>query len=100
MSTVGRFLFAIVFIWGCLVPNTVKADEWINPGEERFHFVGGVFLPAIDTSLRVDNTNIEIGNEINLQDDLGFDDTQTTGLCKRLVALLSTASYRGGLFPI
>jgi hypothetical protein len=26
----------------------------------------------------VDNTNLGIGTEIDLQDDLGFDDTQTT----------------------
>ena len=78
MKTLSRLLFAIILIWGWLVPNNGRADEWINPGEERFHFVGGVFLPAIDTDVRVDNTNIGIGNEINLQDDLGFDDTQTT----------------------
>ena len=78
MKSLSRLLFALVLIWGCLVPNDGKAEEWINPGEERFHFVGGVFLPALDTSVRVDNTNVGIGNEINLQDDLGFDDSQTT----------------------
>ena len=78
MKSFSRLLFAFVLIWGCLVPNAGKAGEWINPGEERFLFVGGVFLPAIDTSVRVDNPSLGIGNEIDLEDDLGFDDTQTT----------------------
>lgn len=78
MRSLSRLLFALVLIWGCLLPNAGKAGEWINPGEERFMFVGGVFLPAIDTEVRVDNTNIGIGDGINLQDDLGFDDSQTT----------------------
>ncbi len=79
MKSLSRLLFVFVLIWGCLVPTAGKAGEWINPGDERFLFVGGVFLPAIDTSVRVDNANTGgIGDEINLEDDLGFDDTQTT----------------------
>ena len=78
MKSFSRLLFAFVLIWGCLVPNAGKAGEWINPGEERFLFVGGVFLPALDRSVRVDNTSLGIGDEIDLEDDLGFDDTQTT----------------------
>jgi hypothetical protein len=79
MKSLSRLLFAFVLIWGCLVPTAGMAGEWINPGEERFLFVGGAFLPAIDTSVRVDNANTGgNGTEINLQDDLGFDDTQTT----------------------
>lgn len=78
MKSLSRLLFTFVLIWGCLVPNTGKAGEWINPGEERFKFIGGVFLPAIDTSVRVDNTSLGIGDEIDLQNDLGFDDKQTT----------------------
>jgi hypothetical protein len=79
VKSLSRLLFAFVLIWGCLIPTTGKAGEWINPGEERFYFVGGVFLPAIDTTVRVDNKNTGgNGDEINLEDDLGFDDSQTT----------------------
>jgi len=78
MKSLSRLLFAFVLICGCLFPNTGKAGEWINPGEERFLFVGGVFLPSFDNSVRVDNANLGIGDEIDLQDDLGFDDSQTT----------------------
>ena len=47
------------------------AAEWINPGEERFFFGGGVFLPNFDTKLRVDDkTSGSTGTEINLEDDL------------------------------
>ncbi|MGD9321292.1 MAG: hypothetical protein PVH99_15070 [Desulfobacteraceae bacterium] len=78
MKSLSRLLFAFVLIWGWLVPTSGKAGEWINQGEERFKFIGGVFLPAIDTEVRVDNTSLGIGDKINLQDDLGFDDKQTT----------------------
>jgi hypothetical protein len=78
MINLGRVLFTLIIIWGCLVPNAAKAEEWIKLGEERFQFVGGVFLPAIDTSLRVNNTTLGIGSEVDLKDDLGFDDTQST----------------------
>ena len=78
MRTLNRLLFALVLIWGCLVPNAGEAGEWINPGEERFHFVGGLFLSTLGTSVRVDNANIGIGAEIDLENDLGFDSTQTT----------------------
>ena len=79
MRTLSRLLFALIIVWGCLFPNDGKAEEWINPGDEKFCIVGGAFFPAFDTDLRVDNTNLGMGNEIDLQDDLGFSDTQTTG---------------------
>ena len=78
MKSFSRLLFAFVLIWGFLVPNAGKAGEWINPGDERVYIVGGAFLPSFDSSVRVDNANIGNGTEIDLQDDLGFDDTQTT----------------------
>ena len=78
MKSLSRLLFALVLLWGCLVPNAVKAGEWIKPGEERFKFIGGVFLPAFDRKIRVDNPSLGIGEEIDLENDLGLDDTQTT----------------------
>lgn len=78
MKSLSRLLFVFVLIWGCLFPTAGKAGEWINPGEEHFKFVGGVFLPAFDRTVRVDNTNLGIGTEIDLENDLGLDDTQTT----------------------
>jgi len=78
MKSLSFLLFACVLIWGCLVPTAGKAGEWINPGEERFYIVGGAFLPSLDTSVRVDNPNLGIGSEIDLENDLGLDDTQTT----------------------
>ena len=77
MRVMSRVLLTIVFLWVCLVPDIGKAEEWINPGDEKVYLVGGVFLPAFDTDVRVDTT-LGIGSEIDLQDDLGFDDTQTT----------------------
>lgn len=78
MKSLNHRLFVFVLIWGFLIPSIGKADEWINSGEERFYFAGGVFLPAIDTKTRIDNANLGIGDVIDLKDDLGLDDTQTT----------------------
>jgi hypothetical protein len=78
MKSLSRLLFAFVLVWGCLFPNAGKAGEWINPGEERFKFVGGAFLPAFDRTARVDNKTLGIGTGIDLEDDLGLDDSQTS----------------------
>ena len=78
MKSLSGLLFAFVLACGCLFPNAGKASEWINLGEEHFKFVGGVFLPAFDRTVRVDNKDLGIGSEINLEDDLGFVDTLTT----------------------
>jgi len=78
LKSLKCLLFAVVLIWGFLIPHTVKADEWITPGEEHLYFVGGVFLPSFDTSARVDDEDLGIGSDIDVQDDLGVDKEQTT----------------------
>ena len=54
------------------------ADDWIKPGEERWFFSGGVFLPNFDTNLRVDNRTLGAGTKIDIENDLGFTSDETT----------------------
>jgi hypothetical protein len=78
MKSAHKLFLSIILLIGCLMPVTSNAGDWIKPGEERFYLRGGAFLPAFDTKLRIDNETLGIGDEIDLQNDLGFDDTQTT----------------------
>jgi hypothetical protein len=70
-------LLAVLTAW-VLFPFAGQAGAWINQGEENFQFRGGVFIPAFDVRLRVDSKNLGDGTEIDLQDDLDFDETETT----------------------
>ena len=62
----------------CLTGTGAGADD-LKPGEERFKFVAGWFLPAFDTDVRVDDTASE-GDDVNLGDDLGLDEDQSGGI--------------------
>ncbi len=57
---------------------SARADD-LKPGEERFKFVAGWFLPAFDTDVRVDDTASE-GDDVSLGDDLGLDEDQSGGI--------------------
>ncbi|MBW1786942.1 MAG: hypothetical protein JRK53_10065, partial [Deltaproteobacteria bacterium] len=70
-------LFAVLAAW-VLLPCVGEAREWIKQGEEKFQFYGGAFFPAFDTSLRVDNKTLGEGTDVNLEDDLNFDESETT----------------------
>ncbi|MBW1818802.1 MAG: hypothetical protein JRJ60_16810 [Deltaproteobacteria bacterium] len=70
-------LLAVLAAW-VLLPCAGEAREWIKQGEEKFQFYGGAFFPAFDTSLRVDNKTLGEGTDVNLEDDLNFDESETT----------------------
>lgn len=53
------------------------ATEFIKPGEERFFLAAGAFLPSFDTRLRVDNKELGIGDEVDLEKDLGLNEEET-----------------------
>ena len=61
-----------------LASATAGADT-LKPGDERFKFVAGWFLPAFDTDVRIDDTDNE-GDDVNLGDDLGLDQDQSGAL--------------------
>jgi uncharacterized protein YuzE len=48
-----------------------SADS-LKPGDERFKFVAGWFLPSFGTDVRFDS-GTDVGDEVNLDDDLGID---------------------------
>ena len=60
-----------------LVPASSQADTWIKPGEERFALGLGAFLPAFDTTLRVDNQTVGAGDSVSLEDDLGLTEDES-----------------------
>lgn len=70
-------LIVVLAVWA-LVPVTVEAADWIKQGEEKFYFEGGAFFPAFDTKLRVDSASIGEGSDIDLENDLDFNNRETT----------------------
>ena len=77
----NRFHFATSIAFGaiaCLAGANASA-ETLKPGDERFKFVAGWFLPAFDTDVRIDDTDNE-GDEVDLGDDLGLDTDQSGAL--------------------
>ena len=61
-----------------LAGATAQADS-LKPGDERFKFVAGWFLPAFNTDVRFDDTDTE-GDNVSLGDDLGLDEDQSGAL--------------------
>jgi hypothetical protein len=55
-----------------------SADS-LKPGDERFKFVAGWFMPAFGTDVRFDGTT-DSGDDVNLDDDLGIDRDQSGAL--------------------
>ena len=51
----------------------------IQPGEEKFTFMFGAFLPAFRSKMEVDGETTGTGDRINLGDDLGVDQSTTGG---------------------
>jgi hypothetical protein len=58
---------------------TIAGADELGPGQERFKFVAGWFLPAFNTDVRLDDTDTE-GDRIRLGDDLGVDEDQSGAL--------------------
>ena len=78
MNTLRYGLFAVLLMFVHLLPRAVQANDWIRQGDERFTLSAGVFLPAFDTKARVDSLTLGVGDEIDLEDVLGFEEDQTT----------------------
>src|SRR5688572_1098136 len=62
----------------CLVAASAGADT-LKPGDERFKFVAGWFLPAFNTDVRIDDAD-NVGDNVDLGDDLGLDEDQSGAL--------------------
>lgn len=77
-SLINRHFSAALLSTGILLPQIAFAAEWINPGGESFVFAAGVFLPAFDSVIRLDNTEFNIGDQVDLENDLGLQNSETT----------------------
>ncbi|HEU4690641.1 MAG TPA: hypothetical protein VFS23_19870, partial [Vicinamibacterales bacterium] len=71
-------LCAAAGVLTCLASAAAQADS-LKPGDERFKFVAGWFLPAFNTDVRFDDTDTE-GDNVSLGDDLGLDEDQSGAL--------------------
>jgi hypothetical protein len=56
-----------------------QAEEWIRPGTETWNISAGVFLPEFDTKIRVNNTNVDGGLGVDLEDQLNLKKRNETG---------------------
>jgi hypothetical protein len=71
MRRFGVTLFACV-LGGVVFPAFGQSDV-IKPGEERFTFGLGAVLNAFGTDLRLDNSTLGQGSNVNLRDDFGVE---------------------------
>jgi hypothetical protein len=71
-------LLATLGMTAVAVSADAQADS-LAPGDERFKFVAGWFLPAFGTDVRFDGEASQ-GDDVNLDDDLGLDRDQSGAL--------------------
>jgi hypothetical protein len=70
--TLRRYvLLAVISVPCCALPIIAQADEWIQPGEERFLVSAGVFLPSFNTDVQV-NPGDGNGTDLDLEQNLGL----------------------------
>src|SRR5262245_61121028 len=77
-TTNRNILLAAIGIAGAAAATVSQADS-LQPGQERFRFVAGWFLPAFNTDVRIDDTGNQ-GDDVQLGDDLGMDEDQSGAL--------------------
>ena len=53
------------------------AEGGIKPGEEKFTLSAGVFLPTFNTKVTVNNSDLDLGSEIDVENDLGLKEDET-----------------------
>lgn len=65
----------LAFMTAAMLLPALGAAADFGPGSDRFQIQAGWFPADFNTQLRVDNKNFDIGDKINLEDDLGLDKT-------------------------
>ena len=66
-------IVSIFIVSGCVMCPAFGQSDVIKPGEERFSFVLGTFLPAFKSEVKIDNPTLGSGSNVNLRDDLGVE---------------------------
>jgi hypothetical protein len=80
MNTIRTPLTALVAAISIHAGSIAAADD-IKFGEETFELSGGAFFQNFDTTIQVKD-NEGSGDNINLEDTLGYDDNNTSALIK------------------
>ena len=62
-----------------LLASATAGADTLKPGDERFKFVAGWFLPAFNTDVRLDGEG-ETGDDVSFGEDLGMDEDQSGAL--------------------
>ncbi|KPJ98638.1 MAG: hypothetical protein AMJ60_07610 [Desulfobacterales bacterium SG8_35] len=76
-----RYAAVPVLLAGLLLSAvSALASEESPVGKDTFKLAAGVFLPAIDSQLRINSKTLGTGTIIDLEDDLGFDEDVTLGV--------------------
>jgi len=78
MNRLSACASAVLAASTSLFASATCADS-LKPGDERFKFIAGWFLPAFGTDVRIDG-EINPGDDVNLGDDLGLDEDQSSAL--------------------
>lgn len=55
------------------------AEGVVRPGQEKWTFMLGAFLPAFETKMQVDNDQLGTGDNVDLENDLGVDQDESGG---------------------
>jgi len=74
----GKFLAIVVILSGIALSaasGLAKAESTL--GTDTFRLNVGGFLPAVDSALSISSKNLNTGTQIDLEDDLGFDEDVT-----------------------
>ena len=67
------------FVAIALLASATAGADTLKPGDERFKFVAGWFLPAFNTDVRLDGEG-QTGDDVSFGDDLGMDRDQSGAL--------------------
>ena len=59
-----------------ILASTGASADSLKPGDEKFKFVAGWFLPAFNTDVRIDGEGQE-GDDVSLSEDLGMNEDQS-----------------------
>ncbi len=78
MKRSKNILFALLLFCAVLLPNAAHAGDWIKQGDEWLTVSAGVFLSKIDSTARVDSSSLGVGTDVDLEDDLGLNEDETT----------------------
>jgi hypothetical protein len=57
------------------VVEVPAATESLAKSHYRYWFTGGLFYPILDTSAQLNGSNSEIGTKVDLENDLGYEDS-------------------------